>query len=79
VAQAVGLLDALGIEQTDLVGNSFGGALALALAIRHPKRVRRLVLMGRSPSLPCFRRRASAGSTPWPAPNKTSAPCRMTR
>jgi len=46
VAQAVGLLDALGIEQTDLVGNSFGGALALALAIRHPARVRRLVLMG---------------------------------
>ncbi|SEA63045.1 alpha/beta fold hydrolase [Acidovorax soli] len=46
VRQAVGLLDALGIEKTDLVGNSFGGALALALAIRHPQRVRRLVLMG---------------------------------
>lgn len=46
VEQAVGLLDALGIEKTDLVGNSFGGALALALAIRHPQRVRRLVLMG---------------------------------
>ena len=46
VQQAVGLLDALGIEQTDLVGNSFGGALALALAIAHPQRVRRLVLMG---------------------------------
>ena len=46
VNQAIGLLNALGIEQTDLVGNSFGGALALALAIRHPKRVRRLVLMG---------------------------------
>jgi 2-hydroxymuconate-semialdehyde hydrolase len=46
VAQAVGLLDARGIAQTDLGGNSFGGALALALAIRHPKRVRRLVLMG---------------------------------
>jgi len=46
VDQAVGLLDALGIVQTDLVGNSFGGALALALAIRHPQRVRRLVLMG---------------------------------
>ncbi len=46
VAQAIGLLDALGIEQADLVGNSFGGALALALAIRHPRRVRRLVLMG---------------------------------
>ncbi len=46
VAQAVGLLDALDIERADLVGNSFGGALALALAIRHPRRVRRLVLMG---------------------------------
>jgi 2-hydroxymuconate-semialdehyde hydrolase len=46
VQQAVDLLDALEIEQTDLVGNSFGGALALALAIAHPKRVRRLVLMG---------------------------------
>ena len=46
VAQAVGLLDALGIERCDLVGNSFGGALALALAIAHPSRVRRLVLMG---------------------------------
>jgi 2-hydroxymuconate-semialdehyde hydrolase len=40
------LLDALGIEQTDLVGNSFGSGIALALAIRHPERVRRLVLMG---------------------------------
>ena len=46
VAQALGLLDALGVERCDLVGNSFGGALALALAIRHPHRVRRLVLMG---------------------------------
>jgi len=46
VAQAVGLLDALDIERTDLVGNSFGGALALALTVRHPQRVRRLVLMG---------------------------------
>ncbi len=46
LCHAVGVLDALGIERTDLVGNSFGGALALALAIRHPGRVRRLVLMG---------------------------------
>lgn len=46
VAQAVGVLDALEVERADLVGNSFGGALALALAIRHPQRVRRLVLMG---------------------------------
>lgn len=46
VGQAVGLLDSLGIAQADVVGNSFGGALALAFAIRHPQRVRRLVLMG---------------------------------
>lgn len=46
VEQAVGLLNALGIARADLVGNSFGGGLALALAIRHPERVRRLVLMG---------------------------------
>lgn len=42
----MGVLDALGIEQTHVVGNSFGGSLALSLAIRHPERVRRLGLMG---------------------------------
>lgn len=46
IQHCIDLLDTLGIEKTDLVGNSFGGALALALTIRHPKRVRRLVLMG---------------------------------
>ena len=46
VQQALDLLDALAIERADVVGNSFGGALALALAIRAPHRVRRLVLMG---------------------------------
>lgn len=46
VEHAIGVLDALGIEQADVVGNSFGGGLALALAIQHPQRVRRLVLMG---------------------------------
>ncbi|MCA0176849.1 MAG: alpha/beta fold hydrolase [Proteobacteria bacterium] len=46
VAQALGVLDTLGLAQADVVGNSFGGALALALATRHPERVRRLVLMG---------------------------------
>lgn len=46
VAQALGLLDALHISKASVVGNSFGGALALALAIRHPERVNKLVLMG---------------------------------
>jgi 2-hydroxymuconate-semialdehyde hydrolase len=46
VQQALDLLDTLAIDRADIVGNSFGGALALALAIRAPRRVRRLVLMG---------------------------------
>ena len=46
VRQALGLLDALQLDKVNLVGNSFGGALSLALAIRHPDRVRRLILMG---------------------------------
>lgn len=46
VRQALDVLVALGLERADVVGNSFGGALALALAIRAPNRVRRLVLMG---------------------------------
>jgi 2-hydroxymuconate-semialdehyde hydrolase len=46
VAQALGLLDALDIDKAHVVGNSFGGAIALALAIRRPERVARLALMG---------------------------------
>jgi 2-hydroxymuconate-semialdehyde hydrolase len=39
-------MDELDIESANVVGNSFGGALALAMASRKPPRVRRLVLMG---------------------------------
>jgi 2-hydroxymuconate-semialdehyde hydrolase len=46
VEQTIDLLDALKIEKTNLVGNSFGGALALSLAIKYPQRVNKLVLMG---------------------------------
>ena len=46
VRQTVGLLDALGLEKAHVVGNSFGGAIALALAIQHRERVGRLALMG---------------------------------
>ncbi len=46
VQHAIDLMDALGIEKADLVGNSFGGGLSLALAIKHPERVNKLVLMG---------------------------------
>ncbi|MCL2339310.1 MAG: alpha/beta fold hydrolase [Actinomycetia bacterium] len=44
--QVIDFLDALQLDQVDLVGNSFGGALALSLAIEHPQRIRKLVLMG---------------------------------
>jgi 2-hydroxymuconate-semialdehyde hydrolase len=45
-SHALGVLDALGIERAHVVGNSFGGSLAMSLAIHHPERVNRLVLMG---------------------------------
>ena len=45
-------LDALELERVSVVGNSFGGALALRLAADHPDRVDRLVLMG-SAGLSC--------------------------
>ena len=40
------LLDKLDIEQVDLVGNSLGGGTAVRFALLHPRRVRRLLLMG---------------------------------
>lgn len=46
VDHIVGFLDALGIEQASFIGNSYGGALSLAVAARHPARVRRFALMG---------------------------------
>lgn len=46
VEHLVGILDAMELDRVDLVGNSFGGGLSLAFAIRFPHRVRRLVLMG---------------------------------
>lgn len=41
-----GLLDALGIERAHLIGNSYGGACALRLALDTPERVDRMILMG---------------------------------
>ena len=41
-----GFLDAKGIERASIVGNSFGGALAMAFIIAHPDRVDRAILMG---------------------------------
>jgi 3-oxoadipate enol-lactonase len=40
----VGVLDRLGVGQADVIGVSLGGSVAMALGLRHPERLRRLVL-----------------------------------
>lgn len=42
----VALLDELGIDRVHLLGNSLGGGTAMRLALSHPDRVGRLILMG---------------------------------
>lgn len=39
------ILEELGYRQVDVLGYSMGGAVALRLAVQHPERVRRLVLV----------------------------------
>jgi pimeloyl-ACP methyl ester carboxylesterase/DNA-binding CsgD family transcriptional regulator len=40
------VVDARGLEHFDLIGISQGGAVAIAYAVRHPERVKRIVLYG---------------------------------
>lgn len=44
--QTVGFIKAMGITKTHLIGNSFGGAIALRIATQHPELVDKIVLMG---------------------------------
>ncbi len=53
------LLDALHIKRAHIVGHSLGGRAAIEVGLRHPERVRRLVLM--MPSLAWRRNREWAG------------------
>jgi pimeloyl-ACP methyl ester carboxylesterase len=39
-----GLMDYLGIEQTSIVGHSYGGLVALCYALHHPQRVDKLIV-----------------------------------
>jgi 3-oxoadipate enol-lactonase len=65
------VLRACGIERATVLGLSMGGMIAQELAIRHPSRVARLVLVGTAPPIPArilpdFRKFAPAFAKPLP-------------
>lgn len=62
-AAVVEFLDAMGIEKAALVGNSMGGAVAVATAARYPDRVSHVVTMG-SASFPDVPAMFGAGDGP---------------
>ena len=56
----LGLMDGLGIGKAHFVGNSMGGMITLKLALEHPERVDRMLLMGTGGGHPVF--------STWPSP-----------
>jgi poly(3-hydroxyoctanoate) depolymerase len=73
---AARVLDAVGIKQADVVGFSHGGAVAQQLAVSHPARVNRLVLLSTSCGVGAVPGgnvarllRASSRASGWPRPD----------
>ncbi len=61
----LGLMDELGLERTHLVGHSYGGAIAAALAVRSPERIETLTLLNAAgPAYPQLRRSVFASLRP---------------
>lgn len=48
-ADALGVLDRLGVTRASVLGISLGGRIAMELALGHPERVERLILVSTSP------------------------------
>jgi pimeloyl-ACP methyl ester carboxylesterase len=64
-ALVLGVMDALGIDRAHFVGHSYGGALTLWIASRHPGRVRSIVLIdSAAPTYPDDRRSGAAAFRP---------------
>lgn len=61
----LGVMDRLGIDRPHVVGHSYGGALAAALAVHHPERVLSLTLVDAAhPDYPQLRRTRLAAVRP---------------
>lgn len=51
-ADALAVMDELGIESADILGHSMGGGIAVQIAATHPDRVRRLAIVASAPEVP---------------------------
>ena len=74
-----GLIEALGVAPTDVVGLSLGGMVAMELALRHPRAIRRLVLADTTSEYPRaareqFEERARTAETEGMAPLVAGVP-----
>ena len=73
------VLDALGYDQVDVLGVSFGGGVAQQLAHQAPDRVRRLVLAATCPGLGGVPGHPRGRCSPWPPRGATSTPTTSAR